>query len=94
MTDLFRELLALDGREREATITANAMQQGLRRYGLYSFASPTQDPADRTTFTELACDEIDKMKSQLHKSEAISPLLTSLTTELQSFPPSGGDDIQ
>jgi len=26
-----------------------------------------QDPADQTTFTELACDEIDKTKSQLHK---------------------------
>jgi len=94
MTDLFRELLALDGREREATITANTMQQGLRRYGLNGFTSPTQYPADRTTFTELARDEIDKMKSQLHKSEDISPLPTSLTTELQSSPPSGGDDTQ
>ena len=94
MTDLFRELLALDGREREATITANIVQQGLCCYGLYGFTSPTQDPADQTTFTESACDEIDKMKSQLHKSEAISPLPTSLTTELQSFPPSGGDDSQ
>jgi len=90
MTDLFRKLLAFNGRERKATITANTMQQGLRRYGSYGFTSPTQDPADRTTFTELACDEIDKMKSQLHKSEAISPLPTSLTTELQSSPPSGG----
>jgi len=94
MTDLFRELLALDGRERDATITANTMQQGLRRYGLYGFISPTQDPADRISFTELACDEIDKMKSQLHKSEAISPLPTPLTTEPQSSPPSGGDDTQ
>ena len=58
MTDLFRELMALDGREREATITANTMQQGLGRNGLYGFTRPTQDPADRTTFTELACDEI------------------------------------
>ena len=88
------DLLSIDGREREATITANTMQQGLRRNGLYGFTSPTQDPADRFTFTELACDEIDKMKSQLHKSEALSPLPTSLTTELQSSPPSGGDDTQ
>jgi len=94
MTDLFRELLALDGRERETTITANTMLQGLRRYGLNGFTRPTQYPADRTTFTELACDEIDKLKSQLHKSEAISPLPTSLTTELQSSPPSGGNDTQ
>jgi len=94
MTDLFKELPALDGREREATITANTMQQGLRLYGLDGFTSPTQNPADWTTFTELACDENDKMKSQLHKSEAISPLQTSLTTELQSSPPSAGDDTQ
>ena len=74
------DLLSMDGREREATITANTKQQGLRRYGLNGFTSPTQYPADRTTFTELACD---KIKSRLHKSEAISPLPTSLTTELQ-----------
>jgi len=94
MTDLFRELLAFDRREREATITANTKQQGLRRYGLNGFTSPTQYPADRTTFTELACEEIDKIKSQLHKSEAISPLPTSLITELQSSSPMGGDDTQ
>jgi len=94
MTDLFRELLTMAGRKREVTITANTMQQGLRRYGLYGFTSPTRDPADQTTYTKLACDEIDKMKSQLHKSKAISPLPTSLTTELQSSPPSGGDDTK
>ena len=61
MTDLFKKILFMAGREREATITANTMQQGLRRYGLYGFTSNTQDPADRTTFTELACDKIDKV---------------------------------
>jgi len=90
LTDLFRELLALDGWVRDATITANTMQQGLRRYGLYRFTSPTQDPAHRTTFTKFASDEINKTKSQLHKSEAISPLPTSLTAEFQSSPPSVG----
>ena len=94
MTDLFKELLALAGRKREATITANTMQQGLRRYGLYGFTSPTQDPADQTTFMELACDEIEKMKSQLHKSEAMRLLPTSLTTKLQLSSPSGGNDTQ
>ena len=88
------DLLSMDGQEREATTTANTMQQELRRNGLYGFTSPTQDPADRTTFTELACNEIDQMKSELHKSEALSPLPTSLTTELLSSPPSGGDDTQ
>jgi len=32
MTDLFMELLAMARREREATITASTMQQGLRRH--------------------------------------------------------------
>jgi hypothetical protein len=90
MIDLFRELLAMAGREREATITANTMQQGLRRHGLHGFTSSIPDLA----FAELACDKIARMKSQEHKSEAISPLPTSLTTEPQSSPPSGRDDTQ
>jgi len=62
MIDHFRELLAMAGRERETTITANTMQQGLRRHGLHGFTSPTPDPVDRTTFKKLACDEIDRIK--------------------------------
>jgi len=88
MADLFRELLAMAGRERETTITANTMQQGLRRYGLHGFTSPTPDPIDRTTFSEIACDEIHRMKAQQHKAEAISQLPTN--TESQS----GGNDTQ
>jgi len=94
MTDLFMELLAMRRQEREATISTNTMQQGLRRHGLHDFTSPTSDLVDRTTFTEISCDEIDKMKSKEYKSEAISPRPTSLTTEPQSSPPSAGDDTQ
>jgi len=36
-TDLFRELCALSGLEREAKIIARVMQQGLRRHGLHEF---------------------------------------------------------
>jgi len=88
MTELFRELLDMGGREKEATITASTMQQGLRRHGLHDFISPTTDLVDRTTFTEMACDEIDKMKTKIYKLEAISPRTTSLTTEPQSSPSS------
>jgi len=94
MADLFMELLAMTGREREATITANTMQQGLRRDGLHNFTSLTPDTIDRTTFTETACDEIERMKQQKHRSEAISPLPTSQTTEPQTSPSSWGDDTQ
>ena len=67
MTELFRELLAMGGREKEATITASTLQQGLGRHGLHNFISPTSKLVDRTTFTEMACDEIDKMKTKIHK---------------------------
>jgi hypothetical protein len=92
MTDLFMELLAMAGREREATITANTMQQGLRCHGLYGFTSPTPDPIGRTTFTGIACDEIDRMKLQEHNADATSPPPTS--TEPQSSPPSREREVE
>ena len=92
MADLFMELLAMTGREREATITANTMQQGLRRDGLHNFTSLTPDTIDRTTFMETACDEIERMKQQKHRSEAISPLPKSQSSEPQSSSPEGADD--
>ena len=94
MSDLFTELWAMAGGGREFTITASTMQQGLRRYGLHDSMSPTPDPSDRATFTEIACDEIERMKQQEHKSEATRPLQPSQTTEPQSSPPSEGDDTQ
>jgi len=96
MTDLFAELWAMAGRGREATKTASTMQQGLQRRGLHEFTSPTPDPSDLSTFTEIACDKIERMKQQKHKadtrSEAICPLQPTQATEPQSFPPSAGDD--
>ena len=89
MTQLFRELLAMTGREKEATVTANTMLHGLRRHGLHNFCGSTPQLIDQTTFTEMACDEIEKMKKKIYKSQA-----TSLTpiTKLQSSPSSVGDD--
>jgi len=92
MTELFRELLAMAGREKEAAITASTMQQRLRHHNLHDFISPTPKLVDRTTFTEMACDEIDKMKTKIYKIEATSPRPTSPTTEPQSSPSSAGDD--
>jgi len=48
MTQLFRELLAMTGREKELTITANTMQQGLHRHGLHEFCSPTPRLIDQS----------------------------------------------
>jgi len=64
MTQLCRELLAMTDREKELTITANTMLHGLRRHGLHDFCSPTLQLIDQTTFMEMACDELEKMKTK------------------------------
>ena len=86
MTQLFRELLAMTDHEKELTITANMMLQGLHRHGLHDFCSPLSQLIDQTTFTEKACDEIEKMKTKIYKSQATS--LTP-TTKHQSSPSRG-----
>jgi len=90
MTELFRELLAMTGRGQEATVTASTMQHGLRRHGLHDFSSLTLHTVDQTTFTEMACDEIEKM----NKIAATRPRPSSSTTKPQSSPSSVGDDTQ
>ena len=92
MTELFRELLAMTGREKEATVTANTMLHGLRRHGLHNFCGSTPQLIDQTTFTEMACDELEKMKTKIYKSKAISPRPTTSITKPQSSPSSAGDD--
>ena len=69
MTQLFRELLAMTDREKELTITANTMKQGLHRHGLHEFCSPTPLFIDQSTFTKMAFDEIEKMKLKSHKPQ-------------------------
>jgi len=90
MTELLRELLAMTGRGQEATVTASTMQHGLRRHGLHDFSSLTLHTVDQTTFTEMACDEIEKM----NKIAATRPRPSSSTTKPQSSPSSVGDDTQ
>jgi len=65
MTEIY--LLAMTGRGQEVTVTASTMQHGLRRHGLHDFSSPTLQPVDQTTFTEMAFDEIEKMKKKSTK---------------------------
>jgi len=92
MTELFRELLAMTGREKEATITANTMLHGLHRHGLHNFCNPKPPLIDQTTFTKLACDELEKMKMKPYETKAISLKPTTTITKLQSSPaedPSG-----
>jgi len=52
ITELFGELLTMTGREKEATVTANTMQHGLRRHSLHDFSSSTPQLIDQTTFTD------------------------------------------
>ena len=77
ITELFRELLAMTGREKEATITANTMLHGLRRHGLHDLCSPIPQQIDQTTFTEMACDELEKMKTKTYETKATSPRPTT-----------------
>ena len=89
MEQLFGELIAMMDREKELTITASTMKQGLHRHGLFGFCSPTPQLIDQATFITMACDEIAEMKLKNH-----NPLHTNLpqTTEHQSSPSSEGDD--
>jgi len=92
MTELFRELLAMTAREKEATITANTILHGLHRHGLHDFGNPIPPLIDQTTFTKLACDELKKMKTKIYETKSTSPRPTTSITELQSCPSSAGDD--
>jgi len=92
MTKLFRELLAMTGREKEATITTNAMLLGLRRHGLHDFCNLIPPLIDQTTFTKMACDELKKMKTKIYETQSTSPRPTTSITKLQSSPSSAGDD--
>jgi len=92
MTKLFRELLAMTGREKEATITANTMLLGLRHHGLHDFCNPIPPLIDQTTFNKLACDELQKMKTEISETQSTSPRPTTSITKLQSSPSSAGDD--
>jgi len=89
---LYRELLAMTDREKEATITANAMIHGLRGHGLHEFRRPIPPLIDQTTFITMACDELETMKTKIHETTATSPTPTSSNNKLQSSPSSAGDD--
>jgi len=92
MTQLFRELLAMTGREKELTITANTMLHGLHRHGLHDFCGSTPQKIDQTTLTEMACDELEKMKTNIYESKAISSSPITPITKPQSSPSSAGVD--
>ena len=82
MIELFRELLAMTGREKEATITANTMLHALRRHGLHDFCNPIPPLIDQTTFTKLACDELEKMKTNPYETKATNLKPTTSITKL------------
>jgi len=92
MTKLYRELLAMTDREKEATIFANAMIHGLRGHGLHDFCNPTPPLIDQTTFIVMACDELETMKTKIHDTTATIRRPTTSNTKLQSSPSSAGDD--
>jgi len=95
MTDLFQELCALSGLEMDAKITANMIQQGLRRHCVHEFTSPLSGIIETNTFIEMACDEMERMKKRAHtegaqKSVLQTPTQPALTTEPHHPPPRRG----
>jgi tetratricopeptide (TPR) repeat protein len=86
---LFYELIAMTDRGKERTITASTMKDGLHRYGLFGFCSPTPQFIDQATFLTMACYELSERKLKLQ-----NPLHTTppQNTEHQSSPSSEGDD--
>jgi len=92
MTQLFRELLAMTGREKELTITSNTMLRGLHRYGLHEFYGPAPALIDQITFIAMACEELEKMKKMIHKPLIVRPTPITLSTKPQSSPSLVGDD--
>jgi len=92
MTQLFRELLAMSVREKELTITPNTMLQGLHRYGLHEFYGPAPPLINQTTFIEMACEELEKIKKMIHKPQIVRPTPITPSTKPQSSPTLAGDD--
>jgi tetratricopeptide (TPR) repeat protein len=86
---LFYELIGMTDRGKERTITASTMEDGLHRYGLFGFRSPTSQFIDQATFLTMACYELSERKLKLQ-----NPLHTTppQNTEHQSSPSSEGDD--
>ena len=82
-------LLLVQNPMNQATYDSGKAKEGLHRYGLFGFCSPTPQLIDQATFITMACDEIAEMKLRCH-----NPLHTipPQTTEHQSSPSSEGDD--
>jgi len=92
MKQLFRELRAMTGREKELTITSSTTLWGLYQYGLHEFDGQVLPQIDQITFTTLACDELEKMEKKTHRSLIARPTPPTPVTKPQSSPSLAGDD--
>jgi len=92
LKQLFRELRAMSGRERELTITSSTMLWGLYRYGLHEFDGQVPPQVDQITFIKMACDELEKMKKTTHNPLTARPTPPTPVTKPQSSPSLAGDD--
>jgi len=90
MIQLYRELLAMTGREKELAITSNTMLRGLHRYGLHEFDGPASPQIDQITFIVMACEELEKMKKMIHKPLIVRPTPITPITKPQSNSLLGG----
>jgi len=92
MKQLFRELRAMTGREKELTIASSTTLWGLYRYGLHEFDGQVPLQIDQIAFTTMACDQLEKKKKTTYKSLIARPTPTTPVTKPQSSPSSAGDD--
>jgi len=69
---------------KELTIAPNTMLQGLHRYGLHEFCGPAPPLIEQTTFIEMACDELGKMKKTTHKPQIVRPTPITPSTKPQA----------
>jgi len=92
MKQLFRELRAMTGREKELTIASSTMLWGLNRYGLHEFDGQVPPQVDQITFITMACDELEKMKKTIHKPLIVRPTPITPIIKPQSSPSLEGDD--
>ena len=81
MKQLFRELQAMTGREKELTIASNTTLWGLYRYGLHEFDGQVPPQINHITFITMACDELEKMEKTTHKLQIARPTPTTPVTK-------------
>jgi len=71
---LFAEIQDDVDSSNSASMSSEAMQQGLRMYGLFNFTASSSDPVHVTAFVAIACNELQQMKEEANRNCAPAPV--------------------